>query len=1704
MARMVRYSALCFGLAIAFLFANTQRVCAQTGPRDGSTPLALSPGAPAGSYALSGFETVNPYNGALTFHLPLLHIGGRGAAAASMIFSVQPKNWSVRRVAVSELVDPNGWEAIKPGYGPGILQGRAAGVEGNFFCPPTGRQSYVQTLTRLTFTSSDGTEYELRDRTLNGQPASPAVCNQGTARGRVFQTSDGSATTFISDATIVDAFEKPGPLQPPVRVILPSGFLLFRDGSRYRIDSGLVTWIRDRNGNLAKFFYDANKRVISITDSLNRVVSVTYANMTTTFFDEITYRGFPNGESRSIKVFYSDLDQCFRSDYPAPAKTYFELFALNSSQTTAYNPKKPRTVMLPNGRFYTLSYNYYGELARVKLPTGGAIEYDAVAGTGVIGDPDNGGRQIYRRVEKRRVYPNGGAGSNYEMLSTYSVATNPAVVDHYGPGQVLHVREKHYYTGDPAASLFQGPVGYPGWQDGKEFKTEIIASNGSQVLQQSDQLWQQRASVPWWTGSAQAEPPNDPRLVETSTTLPETGQVSKRSSINPQDGSVGFDRYNNPTDVWEYDYGAGAAGNLLRRTHTDYLETGNGVNYQTLNPNNSNPDLVATIHIRDLPVQQSTYDAGGVEKARTTYEYDNYATPLMDRPNISGHDIAISTSYLTRGNMSARVNLELASALSITTRMEYDIAGNVVSVTDPRNKTTMFDFDDRFGVPDTEARGNSQAPIELGVKTTYAFATKVTNPLGHTVYTQFDYYLGQPVNGEDSNQVVSKALYNDVLDRGTELVVAIGTPAQRRTTFSYDDAAKVITTQSDLANYNDGLLKSEVVYDGLGRTTDTRQYEDGPAFLQYILTRQNYDAMGRVYQVSNPYRPNASPAEPVLWTTTAYDALGRVLTVTAPDSSVTTRTYSGNATTVTDEAGKIRRSITDGIDRMIRVDEPTASGLGSVNSPNQPTSYTYDVLGNLTQASQGSQTRTFIYDSLSRLKQAVNPESDAINYTYDNNGNLETRTDARGVVTTLTYDALNRIETRIYSGPAPGGTTPAVTYVYDQATPPVPYSKGRMISVSSSVSTCSYAAYDPAGRLLSSSQTTLGPSGNQTYSMSYTYNIAGGMTSEKYPSNKVVVTEYDKAGRISGVKKDATTYYAGGASGSADAIAYTSHGAITKMKLGNGLLQQTSFNTRLLATQIQLGTGASPSSVLSLGYDYGPASTNNGNVKSQRIMLPGLDLTQNYDYDELNRLRTAAEVQTSGGAQMWTQSYDFDRWGNRAVNPSSTLVPNSLLTPRFLTDFNTSNNQIQKSGFGYDTAGNLRQDPATGPAPSNGMLYDGENHLISYTRTGETTTYAYDGNGRRVKKSDSTGTVVFVYNAGGQLIAEYSPAAQPNGTSYLTTDRLGSTRVVTSSSGSVKSRHDYLPFGEEIEAPNGGRAGGQGYIADNVRQRFTEKERDNESGFDCFLARYYSSAQGRFASADSVPGSKSNPQSLNLYAYVGNNPLRYVDPSGHMLSDIGVFRTDNPAAARAARYRSDPRYNEEQTSFVGQPAYSTPAEASNADSRSDPVPFVVSKVDELEKQVSAGTLGYLDEDGVAQCARLPLMWENDQEGFFSRIRPDIAGGVTIDNSARQNRLTRNWQMGDALAYGMNLQKGTVVATFDRSSGQYAQTGSAAGRENHTAVFLSWAEQDGLKGMQVAQQMAGFHGKAELGFIPFQAGNRYYRDAGRFNVVMIKK
>ncbi|HLH06200.1 MAG TPA: RHS repeat-associated core domain-containing protein [Terriglobales bacterium] len=219
-------------------------------------------------------------------------------------------------------------------------------------------------------------------------------------------------------------------------------------------------------------------------------------------------------------------------------------------------------------------------------------------------------------------------------------------------------------------------------------------------------------------------------------------------------------------------------------------------------------------------------------------------------------------------------------------------------------------------------------------------------------------------------------------------------------------------------------------------------------------------------------------------------------------------------------------------------------------------------------------------------------------------------------------------------------------------------------------------------------------------------------------------------------------------------------------------------------------------------------------------------------------------------------------------------------------------------------------DSATGNLISDGThsySYDSENRI--YTVDQGAVTYTYDGDRQRAIKNLGGGGTVYwrgpdgitlaETDLGGNLTAEYiffngkrlaridNPTSSPPTVRYYFSDQLGSTSIVTKGDFSqVLSDSDYYPYGREI--PMGG-------AGDTNHYKFTGKERDSESGLDMFGARYYGSSLGRFMTPDwaakpiSVPYADfGNPQSLNLYSYVKNNPTTTRDADGHCGEDLCI------------------------------------------------------------------------------------------------------------------------------------------------------------------------------------------------------------------------
>jgi YD repeat-containing protein len=524
-----------------------------------------------------------------------------------------------------------------------------------------------------------------------------------------------------------------------------------------------------------------------------------------------------------------------------------------------------------------------------------------------------------------------------------------------------------------------------------------------------------------------------------------------------------------------------------------------------------------------------------------------------------------------------------------------------------------------------------------------------------------------------------------------------------------------VTVTSDLFAYGDNLSKGEGIYDSFGQTIETRKFEAGG----YVSSRAEYNLFGRVVKASNPFRPYLN--ETPVWTTSEYDTLGRTVRTQAADDSEATTVYEGNVTTVTDQAGKQRRSIVNAIGQLVRVDEPNSQNdLGPINNPAQAISYAYNTNGDMVKVTQGQQSRYFLFDSVGRLLRVRQPEQDtnpsldlsdpvtgnthwSAASTYDGNGNTLTNTDAKSTVVTNTYDAQNRPLTRTYSD-----TTPPVTYTYDD--PNIAFSKGQLTKVSSSVSTTEYTSFDAAGKVLTHRQTT----GGQVYTTSYAYNLSGDLTEETYPSGRVVRNTYNNDDRLSAVSSKSASQSAFQVY--ADSFAYTAWGAISNVRLGNGRWESRQFNSRLQVTRISLGNSQNAGDLLSVNYDYGEfdaggnlqADKNSGNIARQTINFTGLaqPFVQTYKYDSLNRLSEATE--------MSADPQTFNRYAYVTNNPLTATDPTGMFSDR---DWYTVDPEVMFQSYddGFNVSRPLR-----------------DTYVIRRTTITTTTVHAQDVAGRQV------------------------------------------------------------------------------------------------------------------------------------------------------------------------------------------------------------------------------------------------------------------------------------------------------------------------------------------------------------------------------------
>jgi RHS repeat-associated protein len=417
-------------------------------------------------------------------------------------------------------------------------------------------------------------------------------------------------------------------------------------------------------------------------------------------------------------------------------------------------------------------------------------------------------------------------------------------------------------------------------------------------------------------------------------------------------------------------------------------------------------------------------------------------------------------------------------------------------------------------------------------------------------------------------------------------------------------------------------------------------------------------------------------------------------------------------------------------------------------------------------------------------------------------------------------------------------------------------------------------AYTPAGKVSSKtlevqSYNHLLTNGTYAYgalTASYTYDGQGALLSVVYPQCETWVTcgtqtsftyTLDDMERPTAMTNENNHVWASGVTyNAANQPTYdgTAHRAY------NNLLQITSIS----------GAG------MNMTYNYS-STQNNGQITSSHDAINGETIT--YQYDALKRLLSAS-------ATSWGETYGYDGYGNLTqMNPSGTGAP-TLSVNVALDANNVPTNRIAAQGVMYDNNGNQTQ--GFGLA----MTYDVANRL-SAVGNGTFSYYAYDSDNRRIYSRNASGSeTIYFYGADGMKIATYTYAMityEGNAEIQLTqqsqnvyflgkpisaegnlvsTDRLGSVR--SGGPGGLGYQAQY-PYGVEYSLPTA-----------NDREKYATYTRDSATGFDYAVNRYYASQWGRFLSPDPYAGSSdpSNPQSWNLYPYVGGDPVNSSDPSG--------------------------------------------------------------------------------------------------------------------------------------------------------------------------------------------------------------------------------
>jgi len=672
--------------------------------------------------------------------------------------------------------------------------------------------------------------------------------------------------------------------------------------------------------------------------------------------------------------------------------------------------------------------------------------------------------------------------------------------------------------------------------------------------------------------------------------------------------------------------------------------------------------------------------------------------------------------------------------------------------------------------------------------------------------------------------------------------------------------------------------------DARGRLIEAIEENPTNQYVPYSKAEYVYDELDRLIAIHHSGLPlTYGGARPTQTRTFAYDGYGRMTSETTPEGGTVTYTYTAN-------------------DQVWQV----------TNQRPVTTTHTYNTRGLLTNVSYSDGTS-------------------AVTYSYDAYGARTTMTDGEGQ-TNYTYNAYRQLqnEVRTFSGISSNSYT--LNYAYNQGDqvksvnylavatihPGEPYEEDAT-GYGFMPRTISGTITNGSGQPVSGVTVTLsgGQSGTTTTNGSGQYSFSGLLNGGDYtvtpslsgyvfnPSSRTYfklgknisganftalpdqVTTFDKTinydyNAVGALASIGTNLIGGNtATNVLNNLTFRASGALNQLNYGNGRRLTMGYNdNRNQPTSMVVDrTNNSADKVVDYAYQYYDANGKNNNRIRQITDNIETAYSTTYTYDDYNRL-------TNATANAFSRSYSFDEWGN--IKNFSGLTLTYQTNASGAPSTNRINTDSQGYGYSYDEAGNM----TTGMGQS--FSYDGANRLKE-VGTGGANVYGYDGDGKRVKKTENGTTTYYVYSSklgqsvmevtassvqrayvygGGKLVAMQATDGQFY---WLHTNHLGNSRAMTDTNGNLTYKGHFDPYGATLT-----EWAGSGNTNLNSK-KFTGYERDSATGLDYANARMYNSLRGRFLTTDPVKINASRlrrPQRLNLYSYALNDPVNMVDPTG--------------------------------------------------------------------------------------------------------------------------------------------------------------------------------------------------------------------------------